>query len=772
MGRTGAPLALSHRIYWVVPPGIVFQFAARSLMHEIATAHLHFDPPRPGLIGGPLLQGWLVPKPGWHYTDVRVVSDGVIFPGVHGIPRRDLAEYFKSDQPCLLAGFSIRLPLPEGRHRLILEGCTLDGTWEPLDSLERDVGAAEARPAPEARTALDAAVVGEVLRVLLRRLADDRVTPSAGAAAIISETPARHHLQHPPRPFHGHLDHPQIWSSSVFGRVPITGWIFHENLPIRRMLATTDLQAVQNLKYGRATPFLAGRPDAPAHAALAGYDGFLDVPAQLPRPVTVRVYAELEDGSWHLGSVARFTATDHEFAKQPFAPFSALTFWRAWREIIRAIGERDWGLPAGADYRQTLWTLWREYSALAPRRVPARPLPAGPRPASEKYTVIHLITHNLNHEGAPLFLLEYAQSLRREHAVDLTVTSDREGPLRRDFEALGATVHVVDTRPLFESKNAAGLRRALQVLGRTVDLAASGLVVVNTLSSWWGVHLARQAGLPVLFYIHESTPPRTFFQRLLPPPTLAVIEESFRLADRVSFLTATTQRYYAGLSDGTNYCLTPGWIDLAGIDRFRAAHSRDELRARLGLRPDQRLVINVGTVCERKGQHMFARAVDLLWRTAPELAAAAEFLMIGGRDTSYDRDLAEFLAELKRPNLRIIPGTGEVYPYYGAADLFVCSSYEESFPRVILEAMAFGLPIVSTGVHGIPEIIRADREALLVPSGDTAALASALRHLLATPATGRALAQQARARVAAEFDRRLILPRHLALARSLAPASF
>lgn len=78
-------------------------------MHETPTATLHFDPPLPGLVGGPRLQGWLVPKPGRHYTDVRVVSDGVIFPGVYGNPRRDLAEFFQSDQPCLLAGFSLSL---------------------------------------------------------------------------------------------------------------------------------------------------------------------------------------------------------------------------------------------------------------------------------------------------------------------------------------------------------------------------------------------------------------------------------------------------------------------------------------------------------------------------------------------------------------------------------------------------------------------------------------------------------------------------------------
>jgi glycosyltransferase involved in cell wall biosynthesis len=86
----------------------------------------------------------------------------------------------------------------------------------------------------------------------------------------------------------------------------------------------------------------------------------------------------------------------------------------------------------------------------------------------------------------------------------------------------------------------------------------------------------------------------------------------------------------------------------------------------------------------------------------------------------------------------------------------------------VLEAMAFALPILSTNVHGIPEMARPDREALLVPPGDTAALAEGLHRLLAAPEPGRSLAASALARVG-EFDLARVLPRHLALARELAP---
>jgi len=130
--------------------------------------------------------------------------------------------------------------------------------------------------------------------------------------------------------------------------------------------------------------------------------------------------------------------------------------------------------------------------------------------------------------------------------------------------------------------------------------------------------------------------------------------------------------------------------------------------------------------------------------------------------------LRDFLTTLGRPNLQIIGETANVYPYYAAADLFVCSSYEESFPRVVLEAMAFALPIVSTAVHGIPEITRPELEAVLVPPGDTAALAEAMQRQLSDPVAAQKMARAARTRVAAEFDAQILLPRHAALADKIA----
>ncbi len=78
----------------------------------------------------------------------------------------------------------------------------------------------------------------------------------------------------------------------------------------------------------------------------------------------------------------------------------------------------------------------------------------------------------------------------------------------------------------------------------------------------------------------------------------------------------------------------------------------------------------------------------------------------------------------------VVPETSSVGIYYSAADIFVCSSRLESYPRVILEAMAAGLPIVTTPVFGITEQVKEGVNAFLYEPGDTRRLAELIADLV------------------------------------------
>jgi len=94
----------------------------------------------------------------------------------------------------------------------------------------------------------------------------------------------------------------------------------------------------------------------------------------------------------------------------------------------------------------------------------------------------------------------------------------------------------------------------------------------------------------------------------------------------------------------------------------------------------------------------------------------------------------------------------EVREQFARADIFVLPSLAEGIPVVLMEAMASGVPCVTTPVNGIPELIQHERTGLLARPGDVESLAEQLQRLINEPALRRPLALAARDRVLADFD--------------------
>jgi glycosyltransferase involved in cell wall biosynthesis len=197
---------------------------------------------------------------------------------------------------------------------------------------------------------------------------------------------------------------------------------------------------------------------------------------------------------------------------------------------------------------------------------------------------------------------------------------------------------------------------------------------------------------------------------------------------------------------------------------------RTAVRARLGIAPGERLVINIGRFCPRQGQIFFINAIQRLWSAHPALAGRCRFLLIGAHDNDYGEMVAAQVARLRLSNITLLPASPHIGDYFAAADLFVLSSFEEGFPRVLLEAMGFGLPIVATAIHAVPEIVRAGREALLVPPGDAGALTGALRQLLDDPVLAERLGREAYRRVEENYTAEHVLPGHLRTMLELVPS--
>jgi glycosyltransferase involved in cell wall biosynthesis len=111
-------------------------------------------------------------------------------------------------------------------------------------------------------------------------------------------------------------------------------------------------------------------------------------------------------------------------------------------------------------------------------------------------------------------------------------------------------------------------------------------------------------------------------------------------------------------------------------------------------------------------------------------------------------------------------GREQVRELLAGCELFVLSSWSEGVPTVVLEAMASGKAVVGTRVGGVPEIIRDSETGLLVPPGNSDALAAAMLALLRNPARRAAMGAQGRAVVRANHDFAGTIERYLAIYRA------
>ena len=187
-----------------------------------------------------------------------------------------------------------------------------------------------------------------------------------------------------------------------------------------------------------------------------------------------------------------------------------------------------------------------------------------------------------------------------------------------------------------------------------------------------------------------------------------------------------------------------------GVDVDTFSPGRSDWRERLGIPADAPLVLSVGRMATKKGFHVLMEAL-------PEvLATGAHVVLAGGGDLlpDFQRQAAGFQGRLHLPG----PVLRDTLPdLYRAADLFVLPAVHDSqgnvdgLPNVILEAMASGLPVVASGISGIPLAVEHGLTGLLVPEKDPAALSAALRKLLENLPLARGMGEQGRRKAEAEL---------------------
>jgi glycosyltransferase involved in cell wall biosynthesis len=200
-----------------------------------------------------------------------------------------------------------------------------------------------------------------------------------------------------------------------------------------------------------------------------------------------------------------------------------------------------------------------------------------------------------------------------------------------------------------------------------------------------------------------------------------------------------------------HYAVIPNAVDLGD---YAGPVDREAVRAALGVPAGAPLLVMAGRISPWKGQHIFVDALARVRETHPSTHGAIVGLAEEADGPGYaGRVHAQAEALGLAQHLHMAGFRRDMPQVLAAADVVVhCSVKPEPFGRVIIEGMAASRPVVASALGGAAEIIADGVDGLLTPAGDPAALAEALRRLLADPDQRERLGQAGRATVARRYQ--------------------
>lgn len=191
--------------------------------------------------------------------------------------------------------------------------------------------------------------------------------------------------------------------------------------------------------------------------------------------------------------------------------------------------------------------------------------------------------------------------------------------------------------------------------------------------------------------------------------------------------------------------------------------SRAQWRAREGFSEDDAIFVCVGRFAPQKNHALLLKA----FQQGPASHPNARLVLVG--EGVLKKQLEEQAKRLRLDRqVRFLGLRSDIPDVLGASDAFVLSSDYEGNPLSVMEAMASGLPIVSTAVGGVPSLFESGREGILVRPGDVHGLSAAMTFLLENPKLRQFLGTAAARRARDKFDVSTMVQAYEALYKTLA----
>ena len=256
--------------------------------------------------------------------------------------------------------------------------------------------------------------------------------------------------------------------------------------------------------------------------------------------------------------------------------------------------------------------------------------------------------------------------------------------------------------------------------------------------------LCRCFGIPVILHLHAG---RTkVFYDLLSSFSKCLVSQQLTAATTVLVLSESWRLFVLEVAPKAHVVVLPNYVEVP--KNINVSRKGSQIN-----------VLFLGLIGENKGVYDLLPAFAAAVKSVPQL-----FLRIGG-DGEVDkaRVLAHELGlESHVEFLGWVSGNAK-NELLRDADIFVLPSYNEGLPVSILEAMSWGIPVITTTVGGIPELVEDHVNGFLISPGDRLALQSLLEQLACDSAIRYRIGSAARESIQRQYSKEIILPKLTAL---------
>lgn len=363
--------------------------------------------------------------------------------------------------------------------------------------------------------------------------------------------------------------------------------------------------------------------------------------------------------------------------------------------------------------------------------------------------VMHLIT-GLGTGGAETVLFRLLSGMDRSRFESCVACLTSDGPVGAKIRALGIPVTALDMPPgRLTVQGLSGLLRLVK--GFNPDILQTWLYHADLLGGLAGF----ACRIPVVWGLHNtSLDPSAVKRTTILVAHLNALLSHF-LPRRIISCSETARASHIRMGfNASKFVVIPNGFDLSAFHPDPSA--RASLRGELGLSADTFLVGLVARFDPLKDHHTFVRAAGKIYASQPQ----AHFVLCGD-GVSWENDaLAGWIdAAGIRSNCHLLGRRADMPRLMAALDVLALSSIGEAFPNVLGEAMSCGIPCVATDVGDAANIV--GPTGVIVPPGDSEALASGVEKLIGIGSNGRQkLGDAARQRVQDNFEISQIVGRY------------